>query len=87
MRESLIEKKTCATAKAQGWLVHPKAAVGTRGWPDRTLTKPNRLIFVEFKAPGKKPTKLQAHTHQKLRKQGYDVYVIDSIEAGTALFA
>ncbi len=87
MRERLIERKVCAAAKANGWLVHPKAAAGTRGWPDRTFTKPERLIFVEFKAPGKKSTRLQSHMHQKLETQGYEVHVIDSVEAGTALFA
>lgn len=87
MRESLIEQKVCAAAKRQGWLVHPKAAAGTRGWPDRTFTKSDRLIFVEFKAPGKKPTRLQSHMHQKLETQGYEIYVIDSVENGTALFA
>lgn len=87
MRESLIEKMVCDVAKKAGWLVHPKAAPGTRGWPDRTFSKPSRLIFVEFKAPRKKPTPLQDHTHKKLRSQGYEVHVIDSIEAGLALFA
>ncbi|MBO6507322.1 MAG: VRR-NUC domain-containing protein [Roseibium sp.] len=91
MRESLIEKKTCDTARKAGWLVHPKAAPGFRSWPDRPFSKvvdgAVRLIFVEFKAPGKKPTRLQKHTHDKLRAQGYEVHVIDSIEAGAALFA
>lgn len=87
IRESHIEKTVCRRATAHGWLVHPKAGSGTKGWPDRTFTKPGRLVFIEFKAPGKKPTKLQAHTHEKLKKQGYEVYVIDSIEDGTQLFA
>jgi len=85
-RESHIEKRVCAAATANGWLVHPKAAHGTRGWPDRTFTTADRLIFVEFKAPGKKPTPLQTHTHTKLRAKGYEVFVIDSVEAGLELF-
>ena len=87
MCEAVIERKVCAAATAHGWLVHPKAAPGRRGWPDRTFTKPGRLIFVEFKAPGKTPTKLQAHTHQTLRNQGYDVYVIDTVTDGARLVA
>lgn len=86
-RESHIERTACRDAVKLGWLVHPKAAIGTKGWPDRTFSKPGRTIFVEFKAPGKKPTKLQAHTHEKLREQGYEVYVIDSVEACAQLFA
>jgi hypothetical protein len=91
MRESLIEKKVCRAAKSSGWTVHPKAAIGTRGWPDRTFSKVCNdqigLIFIEFKAPGKKPTKLQDHIIAKLRALGHEVYVIDSIETGAALFA
>lgn len=87
MRESRIEQKVCAAARSQGWLVHPKAASGTRGWPDRTFTRPDRLIFVEFKASGKKPARLQSHMHEKLKTRGYEVHVIDSVEDGTALFA
>jgi hypothetical protein len=87
IRESDIEKRVCAAAKVNGWVVHPKAAHGTRGWPDRTFTKTDRVIFVEFKAPGKKPTALQIYTHTQLRNSGYKVYVIDSIEDGARLFA
>jgi hypothetical protein len=86
MRESLIEQNVCAAARKNGWLVHPKAAAGTRGWPDRTFTRSDRLIFVEFKAPGQKPTRLQSHMHQKLKTQGYEVHVIDSVEDGHKLF-
>ena len=87
MRETLIEQKVCAAASNNGWLVHPKAAAGTRGWPDRTFIGPDRVIFVEFKAPGRKPTPLQSHIHRKLKEHGYEVHVIDSVETGTALFA
>lgn len=101
MRESIIEKKTCDAARAAGWLVHPKAARGNRGWPDRTFShrRPffetnhaamkwrHRVLFVEFKAPGKRPTKQQAKRHRELMDEGYEVHVIDSVEAGVALFA
>lgn len=100
MRESLIESKVCAHAESKGWLVHPKAAAGTRGWPDRTfsivrtthytrdiVSRTAVLRFIEFKAPGQKPTKLQQHVHKQLRDQGYEVHVVDSIEAGYAIFA
>ncbi|GFO80742.1 MAG: hypothetical protein A49_03690 [Methyloceanibacter sp.] len=86
-RESAIEKNVCDYARQAGWLVHPKAGPNNRGWPDRTFTKPGILLFVEFKAPGKKPTRLQSHTHEKLKAKGYTVHVVDSVEDGRALFA
>ncbi len=85
MRERSIEARVCALARAEGWLVHPKAASGTRGWPDRTFTKPGRVVFVEFKAPGRRPTRLQAWRHEDLRAQGYVVHVIDSVAAGRSV--
>lgn len=89
MRESAIEKKVCDFAKANGWLVHPKAGAGYRGWPDRLFSRVDagrtRMLFVEFKAPTGKPTALQAHTHQMLAAQEYEVHVINSVAAGKAL--
>lgn len=91
MRESPIEKKTCRAAKLQGWQVHPKAAAGNRGWPDRTFSKVVRtkvlLKLIEFKAPNKPPRPLQRHRIKKLRELGYEVHVVDNVETGTALFA
>jgi len=42
------------------------------------------IIFVELKAPGKKPTKKQARDHRRRRKMGCDVRVIDSVEVARA---
>lgn len=93
MRESVIEKAVCHAARRSGWLAHPKAGPGNRGWPDRTFTKAGepggdaRIMFVEFKAPGARPSPLQRHVHRDLRAKGYEVHVIDSIAGGRALFA
>lgn len=51
------------------------------GYPDRVVMLPGgRIYWVELKAPGKKPTKLQTEMHEKLRKLGQVVLVIDSKE-------
>lgn len=39
-----------------------------------------RIWFIELKAPGKRPRKLQEHIHSEIRKQGFPVYVMDSLE-------
>lgn len=91
MRESAIERSVCAAARAAGWTVHPKAAVGTRGWPDRTFSRVvdgrTELRFVEFKAPGRRPTKLQSHRLAELHHAGYTTYIVDSADYGASLFA
>lgn len=86
MRESAIEKTVCAIARKNGWLHFKWASANCRGVPDRIFIKAGDIVFVEFKAPGKKPSPLQHRIHRKLTKHGVQVRVIDSIEDGAALF-
>ena len=51
------------------------------GFPDETFLIPGgRPLFAEFKAPGKKPTPKQHYEIERLKKEGYDVVVCDSVE-------
>ncbi|MCF1458341.1 MAG: VRR-NUC domain-containing protein [Shewanella sp.] len=43
------------------------------------------IFFIEFKAPGKKPSRAQAAMFQKMRSFGANVYIIDNIEQGKEL--
>ncbi|MBT8152724.1 VRR-NUC domain-containing protein [Epibacterium ulvae] len=80
IRESYIERKSCAIAKAAGWLVYKFTSPNQKGVPDRVFVRAGRVVFAEFKAPGKQATPLQVRQIEKLREQGMDVYVIDSVE-------
>lgn len=52
------------------------------GIPDRLCLLPGgRAVFVELKAPGKTPRKLQTVVHKRLRALGFEVWVIDSNES------
>jgi len=56
------------------------------GLPDRICLFPQgRTVFVEVKSTGKKPTPMQLRQHTKLRKLGFEVLVIDSIEGVESL--
>lgn len=86
MLEQRIESATTqAVAKAGGWA--PKwTSPGNPGVPDRIVLLPGgRIVFVELKAPGKKPTALQAKIHDRLRALGFEVRVIDSLEDARAV--
>ncbi len=62
--------------------------VGRNGCPDRLLVETIwGLMWVEVKAPGKEPTKQQLAEHEKMRRVGQDVRVIDSIAKVEELFA
>ncbi len=86
MRESVVEKKVTEHAKQNGWLSYKWTSPNNRAVPDRLFFKSSVVVLVEFKAPGKQPTKLQQAIHQKLNNQGFIVHVIDDIETGKQLF-
>lgn len=85
MRESKIESAVTDHAKSLGWVCF-KFISGTSGVPDRVYIRKGVVLFVEFKATGKKPRKLQIYVINKMIKAGAKVYVIDSIEKGKELF-
>lgn len=50
------------------------------GWPDDVFLIPGgRALFIEFKAPGKRPTALQESKIRLLKKDGYDVFWTDNL--------
>lgn len=86
MRESVIEKYLVAEVKKRGGIAYKFTSPGRRSVPDRLVLWPEGVAeFVELKAPGCKPTPLQAREHEKLRALGFAVTVIDS-KAGVDAF-
>lgn len=81
MRERNIERACCALAEKQGWWQRKFKSPGKRSAPDRIFAKEGVVFFVEFKAPGKKPTPLQAQEHAAMRCHGLVIKVIDEKDA------
>ena len=80
MRERTLERKLTQSVANMGGLALKFTSPGMAGVPDRLLLFPEgKLAFVEMKAPGKHPTKLQRLRHAQLRDLGFRVYVIDSV--------
>ena len=50
-----------------------------RSVPDRMIYCPGFIFFIEFKAPGKKPTPGQLREHERLRNAGQLVFICDGI--------
>lgn len=78
IRESHIEKAVCVWAKADGWLVFKFSSPSLRGVPDRMFIKDGLIVFIEFKAPHKKPTPLQTATMAKMERYGAKVAWFDN---------
>ena len=100
MRESDIEKYLVHRVKELGGECRKVRWIGRRGAPDRLVMLPRSVgfhsdgsfytqgaptIFVELKAPGKKAEPHQAREHERMRRLGQRVVVIDSFEGVDAL--
>lgn len=86
MRESDIEAHLVRRVKELGGEVRKVKWIGRRGAPDRLVMLPyehvifNTAIWVELKAPGVEPEAHQLREHERMRRMGQRVVVIDSIE-------
>lgn len=87
-KEKEIEAAACKAAKKLGMLEIKLNGIGARGKPDRVFLFNGETLFIEFKSPGRKPTRSQMVYHNRLRKVGHKVLVVDSIaEAKAAISA
>lgn len=92
LRESDIEKYLVKRVKALGGECRKIQFIGRPGAPDRLVMLPSCAIFtdamdlrppqtiwIELKAPGKKAEPHQLREHERMRKMGQRVVVIDSL--------
>ena len=82
MLERDIERRVSEIAKKNGWLSFKFVSPAQRGVPDRIFMKDGRIVFIEFKAPGKQPTELQEHIMRKMVDAGCEVHVCDNVGDG-----
>lgn len=78
--ESPIENYLIARCKEEKVLQWKSTSPGIRGIPDRFLAYKGNVIFVECKAPGKKPRKNQWLRIRELREHGIRAVYVDSKE-------
>ncbi len=84
--EAHIEKQVCQYAQDRGWLALKLTSPGTVGVPDRMLIGfKGKVLFIEFKAPGKEPRPSQVRMVNKFKIRDVTVHVIDDIEKGRRL--
>lgn len=80
MRESTIEQYLVEQVKAKGGEVRKVKWIGRNGAPDRIVMLPDRTVWVELKAPGEKCRPHQIREHERMRRMGQRVEVVDSFE-------
>jgi hypothetical protein len=81
MRERDVEQYLRDKVKAAEGRAYKFVSPGNTGVPDRLVLLPGgKAVFVELKAPGKEPTKMQLLQHRRIRSLGFTVLVIDNKE-------
>ena len=79
MLEKQIERKLTEEVKKLNGMCLKQTSLA--GIPDRLVLMPGgKMAFVELKAPGKKPRKLQQVRIKQLRKMGFMCFVVDGPE-------
>lgn len=79
MLEKQIERKLTEEVKKLNGMCLKQTSLA--GIPDRLVLMPGgKMAFVELKAPGKKPRKLQQVRIKQLRKMGFMCFVVDGLE-------
>ena len=80
MRESKIEKYLKDECEKRNILCYKFVSPAHNGVPDRILIGNGVVVFVETKAPGEVPRKLQEFQHKRIKSHGIDTYVLDTTE-------
>ena len=80
LRERDIEKYGTDKLMEVGAEVRKVKWIGRRGAPDRLCMHKLLTVWIEYKAPGELPEAHQYREHERMRKQGQEVLVIDSFE-------
>lgn len=78
--EKKLEKRCTDLAKVHGWYSRKWASPSHRGVPDRLFIKDGDVLFIEFKAPGNKPTALQYDEIHQIRAHGGVAYWCDNVD-------
>ena len=79
--EKTLERKLAKKVEALGGWSLKLLAVHISGLPDRICLLPGgKVFFVEVKTTKQKPRKIQLVVHERLKKLGFPVYVVDTSE-------
>lgn len=77
--EKSLERKLSKGVEKLGGLYFKLPAVYVAGLPDRLCLLPGGVVFfAEIKTTGKKVSKIQKLMHNKIKRIGFKVYIIES---------
>jgi hypothetical protein len=77
-REGVVERYLLGRCRAEGFLCLKFVSPSRGGVPDRVVVTPAKTVFVEVKKPGGDLEKRQRTVHDKMRRHGAEVHVVDT---------
>jgi len=83
--EREVERPAKQFAKQQGWWLAKFVSPGLRGVPDDVFIRDGRVLWIEFKRPGKDLRPQQKKRVREMREHGAEVHVIDNLADAYAL--
>lgn len=87
IRESTVEKKIKEYAERCGCLCYKFSSPGNTSVPDRIICYQGRVLFLELKRPGARPTLKQFHTINKMQEHGLLATWTDSVDGGKQIIS
>lgn len=76
--EEAVEKHLFKRCKTLGYMCLKFTSPGNRGVPDRVVIGNGNTVFIELKAPGKEPRRLQEVVIAEMRSKGAIVRVANT---------
>ena len=80
MLESVIQSKIVNEAKKNGYIVLKVVKCNMNGYPDLTLFKDNKTIFIEVKNEKGIQSELQKYVQKQLEKEGFKYFLVRSLD-------
>ena len=80
MLESVIQSKIVNEAKKNGYIVLKVVKCNMNGYPDLTLFKDNKTIFIEVKNEKGIQSELQKYVQKQLQKEGFKYFLVRSLD-------
>lgn len=77
MNEKLLERKLVKHCRDNDILCYKFVSPGCRGVPDRLLIRNGRVLFLELKSEGQKPTALQVREMNRICAQRVSALWVD----------
>jgi hypothetical protein len=87
IRESLVEAGVVRFCKRQGLYCRKLTSPGSAGIPDRLIAGHGKVLFLEIKRPGGKPTSLQQYEIDLLTKAGVYATWCDNLQSAIEIIS